>query len=58
MQDRDGQDEGEIEPVRHVDVRLLAAHDGAEEDQEIGDPDDGEPEVGVPLGLGIFLATA
>ena len=27
----------------------------AEEDQQIGDPDDGQPEVGVPFRLGIFL---
>ena len=28
----------------------------AEEDQQIDDPDDGQPEVGVPFGLGVFLA--
>ena len=56
MQHRDRQDEGEIEPVRHEDVGLLAAEDGAEEHQQIGDPDDGEPQVGVPFRLGVFLA--
>jgi hypothetical protein len=37
-------------------VRLLALHDRAEEDREVGDPDDGQPEVDVPFGLGVFLA--
>ena len=46
MQHRDRQDEGEIEPVGDVDVRLLAAHQRAEEHQQIGDPDDGQPQVG------------
>ena len=55
MQHRDGQDEGEIEPVGDVDVRLGAPHDGAEKNQEVDDPDDGEPQVGVPLRLGVFL---
>ncbi len=55
VQHRDGDDEGEIEPVGDVDVRLLAPHDGAEIDQQIDDPDDGQPEVGVPFRLGIFL---
>ena len=55
MQHRDGQDEGEIEPVGDIDVRLGAPHDGAEEDQQIDDPDDGQPEIGVPFRLGIFL---
>ena len=55
MQHRDGDDEGEVEPVGDVDVRLVAPHDGAEEDQQVGDPDDREPQVGVPFGLGVFL---
>ena len=56
MQHRDRQDEGEVEPVRHKDVRLLAPVERAQEDQQIDDPDDGQPEVGVPLGLSVFLA--
>ena len=55
MQHRNRQDEGEIEPVGDVDVRLAAPHDGAEKDQEVDDPDDREPEVGIPLRLGVFL---
>ena len=55
MQHRDGEDEGEIEPVGDIDVRLGAPHDRAEKDQEIGNPDHGEPEVGVPFGFGVFL---
>jgi hypothetical protein len=56
MQERDGHDEGEIEPVRHIDVGFLALDQRAEEQDEVGDPDDGEPEIGVPLRLGIFPA--
>ena len=56
MQHGDGDDEGEVEPVGHVDVRFLALHERAEEHQEIGDPDDGEPEIDIPFGLGIFAA--
>ncbi|MEY9897864.1 hypothetical protein ABIA44_002038 [Bradyrhizobium sp. USDA 329] len=55
MQDRDRHDEGEIEPVRDEDVRLLALEDGGKEDQQIDDPHDGQPQVGVPFRLGIFL---
>ena len=55
MQHRDGEDEGEIEPVGDVDVRLGAPHDGAEEHQEIRHPHDGQPEIGVPFRLGVFL---
>ncbi len=56
MQDGDGQDEAEIKPVRHIDMRLLALHHRAEEDQQVDDPDDGQPEVGIPFRLGVFLA--
>jgi hypothetical protein len=33
VQHRDRDDEGEVEPVGHVDVGFLALHQGAEEDQ-------------------------
>jgi 23S rRNA (cytosine1962-C5)-methyltransferase len=48
--------EAEVEPVRHVDVRLLAPQDRAAEGDEVGDPDHGQPQVHVPLGLGVLLA--
>ncbi len=51
----DGHDEGEIEPVRHIDMRLDPLHDRAEEDQQISDPDGDQEKVGVPFGFGIFL---
>ena len=56
VQHRDRENEGEVEPVGDVDVRLLAAPERAEEDQKIGDPDDGQPEIDVPFRLGVFLA--
>ena len=46
----------EVEPVGDVDVRFLALQDRAEEDDQIGDPDDRQPEIDVPFGLGIFAA--
>ena len=55
MQDGDGENEGEIEPVGDIDVRLGAPHDGAEIDQQINDPHDGEPQIGIPFRFGIFL---
>jgi 23S rRNA (cytosine1962-C5)-methyltransferase len=56
VQHRDGDDEGEVEPVRDVDVRLFAFPDRAEVDQQVRDPDDCQEKIGVPLGLRILLA--
>ena len=58
VQHRDGDDEGQVEPVGDVDVRLLAPQQRAEEDDQIGDPDEGQPEVDIPFGLGILAALA
>ena len=55
MQHRDGDDEGEIEPVGDEDVRFLALDDRRQEHQQIDHPDDGQPEIGVPFRLRIFL---
>ena len=54
VQHRHHQDEGEVVPVGHVDVRLLAARQRPQVEREVGDPDDHQPDVGVPFGLGIF----
>ncbi len=56
MQHGDRQDEGEIEPVGDVDMRLRAPRQRADEHQKIDDPDNRQPQVGVPLRLGVFLA--
>src|SRR3546814_310170 len=56
MQHGDGDDEGDEEPVCHIDMRLLALHQCADEDDEIDHPDDGQPQIGVPFRLGIFAA--
>ena len=37
VQHGDGDDEGQVEPVGHVDMWFLALHDGAQEDHQIGD---------------------
>ena len=55
MQHGDGDDEAQVEPVGNVDVRFLALEQRAHEDRQIGHPDDGEPDVDIPLRLGIFL---
>ena len=55
MKDGNGDDEGKVEPVRDEDVRFLALDQRHQEYQQIGHPDDREPEVGVPLGLRILL---
>ncbi|MHC2487495.1 hypothetical protein ACVII0_001287 [Sinorhizobium meliloti] len=55
VQDRHDHDEGHVVPVGDVDVRLPAARQRSDVEDEIGDPDDDEPEVGIPFRLGIFL---
>ena len=49
-------DEGQVEPIRYVDVGLLALPDCAEEDEEVGDPDDGQPEVHEPFRFRVLPA--
>ncbi|MCY1300164.1 hypothetical protein D9M70_497230 [compost metagenome] len=49
------EDEGAEEPVAHVDVLGLALHDGAEEDDGVGDPDDSQEDIDRPLQLSVFL---
>src|SRR5690606_6350888 len=56
VQHRDGDDEGKVEPVRHIDVWFLALQDRAEEDDEIGNPYNGQPDINVPFRLRIFTA--
>ena len=55
MQHRDGDDEGEVEPVRHIDVRLSALDDRAKKGEQVADPHQRQPDVGIPFRLGIFL---
>ncbi len=54
VQHRDRQDEAQVKPVRDIDMRLAAAQDRAAEDDKIGDPDDGQPDIDIPFRLGIF----
>jgi 23S rRNA (cytosine1962-C5)-methyltransferase len=56
VEHRDGDDEGQVEPVGDVDVRFLALHHGAEIGDQVGHPHDGEPQVDEPFGLGVLLA--
>ncbi len=56
MQHGNGDDERQVEPVCHIDMRLFALQHGAEEDNEIGDPDDGEPDIDIPFRFSIFAA--
>ena len=55
VQDRDDDDERHEVPVGDVDMRLLAPRERAQVEQEIGDPDDDQPQVGIPFGFGVFL---
>src|SRR3546814_16396584 len=54
VEHRDGDDETEIEPVGDIDMRFAPLDDRADEDDEIDDPDDRQPQVDIPFGLGIF----
>src|SRR3546814_8639562 len=52
---RNDQDEGQVLPVGNVDVPLLAPRQGAQIEHQIGHPDNHQPDVGIPLRLGILL---
>ncbi len=55
MQHRDGHDEGQVEPVRDVDVLFAALEQRSHEHDKVGHPDDGQPQIDIPFRLGIFL---
>ena len=55
VQHRNGNDEGQVKPVGHVDMRLFALYDGAHEHRQIRHPNDGEPPIDIPFRLGIFF---
>ncbi len=55
VQQGNGDNEGTEEPVGHVDVGNRALGDGAEEDQRIRNPDQGDQDVDRPFQFGIFL---
>lgn len=56
VQHRHGDDEGEIEPVCHVDVRLFAFDQRTGVGDQIDDPDQRQPEIDIPFRLGILFA--
>ena len=56
VKDADGDDEGEEEPVGHIDMRLAAPHQRSGEDGEIDEPDGEQQQIRVPFRLRIFLA--
>ncbi len=56
MEHRDCDDEGEEEPVRHINVRFLALPQCPEENEQVDDPNDRQQNVCVPLRLGILPA--
>src|SRR6267154_4562722 len=55
VEDGDRDDEGKIEPVRDEDMWFLALHQRHQEHQQIGHPDNRQPQIGIPFRLGIFL---
>ncbi len=54
MEQGNRDDEGQIEPVRHIDVRLFPLPQRSEEDEEIDHPDERQPDIGIPFRLGVF----
>ncbi len=56
VQHGDRDDKRQIEPVRHIDVRFLAFPQRPQEQQQVEDPDNGQPEIGVPFRFRVFLA--
>ncbi|MCY1445190.1 hypothetical protein D9M71_616980 [compost metagenome] len=55
VQHRRHNDEAAVEPVAHVDVLGLALDDGAEEHDQVADPDHCQQDVDRPFQLGVFL---
>ena len=56
VQQRNGQDETTVEPVSNVNVLDLANPDGAEEDDGIGHPYQGNQDINGPLQFGVLFA--
>ncbi len=56
MQQGDGDNESAEEPVGHVNMLDLAFGDGAEENNRVGNPDDGDQDIDRPFQFCVFLA--
>ena len=56
MQQRNGNDEGKEEPIRHIDMRFFAAYDGATKSDQVDNPNQCQPQIHIPFRFGIFLA--
>ena len=56
VQQRDGDEGGEVEPDRHIQVTLAATQDRADHVPAEHDPHAGDEQVDRPLELGVFLA--
>ena len=55
MKHRDGDDEGQEEPVRDVDMLFLPVEDRPEIDGKKCHPDERQPDVNVPFWFGVLL---
>ncbi len=55
MQQRDGDDEGAVEPVGHVNMTGAPPGDGGEEHHRVGHPHHRQEDVDGPFQLGVFL---
>ena len=56
MQQSDGDDEGQEEPIRHIDMRFFAAHQRAAKGDQVENPNHRQPQIHIPFRFGIFLA--
>lgn len=56
MQNRHRDDERQEKPVGDIDMRFFTVFERHHENSQIGHPDKSQPQVGIPFGLGIFLA--
>ena len=54
MQHCDRHDEGQIEPVRDIDMRLMTLQQGSDEHRQIRNPHHGDPDINKPFRFGIF----
>ena len=56
MEQSDGDDEGQEEPIRHINMRFFAARDGAAKGDKVENPNHRQPQIHIPFRFGIFLA--
>ena len=56
VQQGDGQDKAQVEPVGDIDVGLLALDQRPQENHQVNHPHQSQPNINIPLRLGVLFA--